>query len=160
MKIDINKCKNGEFTFEIAPDQKLLANTPHKFDGDVKVSGVITRESGDKLQISFKLWLPCVLMCDRCGMELRRVINIESTETFAKDVNEDEDCYKLQGDIIELDDVIKDIIAFNFPTSILCKEDCKGLCPVCGNNLNLTDCGCKKETIGKNNPFADLFKRN
>ena len=159
MKIYINSIKNGEISFEIEPDQELLLRTPHKFDGLVKVDGNVDFYDGDKLQISFKLWLPCVLVCDRCGMELRRTIMIESTETFAKELDEEEDYYLLRGSIIELDEVIRNIIAFNFPTSVLCKEDCKGVCSVCGNNLNLTDCGCKKE-VGNNNPFADLFKRN
>ena len=159
MKIDISAIKNGEFSFEIEPDDSLLTSTPHKFDGLVKVNGVVDFYDAEKLQLTFKLWIPCVLICDRCGMELRKTIMIESTETFAKELDEDEDYYPLRGSIIELDDVIRNIIAFNFPSSVLCKEDCKGLCSVCGNNLNLTDCGCEKE-IGKNNPFADLFKRN
>ena len=159
MKIDIKAIKNGDFSFEIEPDDNLLITTPHKFDGLVKVDGQIIEYDGDKLQIAFKLWIPCIFVCDRCGMEFRKTIMIESEETFAKEQSEDEDYYPLRGSIVELDDVIRNIIAFNFPTSVLCREDCKGLCLICGNNLNLTDCDCQKE-VGNNNPFADLFKRN
>lgn len=159
MKIDITTIKNGEFSFEVMPDECLLSNTPHQFDGAVTVNGLINSFNGDKLQITFKLWIPCVVICDRCGMELRKTIIISSTETFSKDLSDDEDYYPLRGNIVELDDVIRNIIATNFPSSVLCREDCKGLCMVCGNNLNLTECGCTKEA-GNNNPFADLFKRN
>lgn len=159
MKIDIKAIKNNQFSFEIEPDPALLANTPHEFDGPVKVDGVVDFYDATKLQITFKLWIPCVLICDRCGMELRKTIMIESTETFAKELDEEENYYPLRGSIIELDECLRNIIAFYFPTSVLCREDCKGLCSVCGNNLNLTDCGCEKN-VGNNNPFADLFKRN
>ena len=33
-------------------------------------------------------------------------------------------------------------LTFNMPTKILCKPDCKGICKVCGKNLNEGDCGC------------------
>ena len=159
MKIDIKSIKNGEFDFEIEPDAELISTTPHKFDGVVRVNAKVEHFDNDKLEISFLLRVPCVFICDRCGIEFRRTIAIEAVESFEKQPSENEDSYELRGSIIELDDVIRNILACNFPTSVLCREDCKGLCSVCGNNLNLTDCECQKE-IGNNNPFADLFKRN
>ena len=48
------------------------------------------------------------------------------------------------GDIIDIGDLVRDIIISAQPTKHLCKEDCKGLCSVCGANLNKTDCGCNR----------------
>ena len=42
--------------------------------------------------------------------------------------------------------VISDII-LNYPQKYLCKDDCKGLCPECGKNLNEGDCGCNKTQV-------------
>ena len=44
----------------------------------------------------------------------------------------------------------------NLPGRFLCSEDCKGLCPKCGADLNLGDCGCDKEDIDPR--WADLQK--
>ena len=59
---------------------------------------------------------------------------------------------------IMLSEIISSFVLLSFPTKNLCREDCKGLCATCGTNLNDSDCGCDKQKIGKNNPFADLLK--
>ncbi|MBO4749763.1 MAG: DUF177 domain-containing protein, partial [Lachnospiraceae bacterium] len=48
----------------------------------------------------------------------------------------------------------------NWPAKILCKEDCKGLCPVCGKNLNEGECGCDRFVPDPRLAgIQDLFKR-
>ncbi len=42
------------------------------------------------------------------------------------------------------------------PLKYLCSEECKGLCPVCGFNLNLGDCGCKKDFL---DPRMEIFRK-
>ena len=42
----------------------------------------------------------------------------------------------------DVDAFMESEISFNMPTKILCKPDCKGICKVCGKNLNKGDCGC------------------
>ena len=45
-------------------------------------------------------------------------------------------------------------IYLNIPIKKLCSYECKGLCPVCGTNLNLTKCNCENQF--NENPFAKL----
>jgi uncharacterized protein len=47
------------------------------------------------------------------------------------------------GDIIELDDDIRQEIMLDYPMKVTCKPDCKGLCPNCGQNLNTGECDCE-----------------
>lgn len=47
---------------------------------------------------------------------------------------------------IELDEIVRSEIYLALPMKFLCKEDCKGLCPVCGKNLNRERCNCQKMT--------------
>ena len=54
--------------------------------------------------------------------------------------SEDEYCY----DIFPR---VKESVMLGIPMRILCSEDCKGLCPVCGANLNVEECGCEREKI-------------
>lgn len=49
-----------------------------------------------------------------------------------------------KGEGVELEDVLKEQIFLSVPMQTLCAEDCKGLCPQCGQNKNTADCGCAK----------------
>lgn len=50
-----------------------------------------------------------------------------------------------EGEEIELAPLIAEQLILALPTRALCHEDCKGLCPRCGTNLNLRQCGCQRE---------------
>ncbi len=54
---------------------------------------------------------------------------------------------------IDLEPLLREYALLEFPISPVCKPDCKGLCPVCGENLNKTECGHHPES---NSPFAML----
>lgn len=71
------------------------------------------------------------------------------------DVAEDEDFSIYEGRTIELDPMLYEHLILAQPTTYLCQEDCKGLCPQCGVNLNETSCGCKP--VEKSRPF-DVLK--
>ena len=56
---------------------------------------------------------------------------------------------------IPLGDIIKATLIVDAPSKPLCKEDCKGLCPKCGKNLNNESCSCSEEP-DESNPFSVL----
>lgn len=58
---------------------------------------------------------------------------------------DDVDIVPLQGDSIELDELMISAFILGLDPVVLCKEDCKGLCPSCGKNLNDGACGCGPE---------------
>ncbi len=47
-----------------------------------------------------------------------------------------------QGDGLLLDDVVREQVLLAVPLKVVCREDCKGLCPHCGKNLNHEECSC------------------
>ena len=51
------------------------------------------------------------------------------------------------GKGIDVDEVVKEQILLAVPTRMLCREDCKGICPECGTDLNKGECACKKDDI-------------
>lgn len=63
-----------------------------------------------------------------------------------------------RGGVIELDAYFTEVIAEMLPLHPVCREDCKGLCPVCGVSRNDTNCGCDIESVApkKESPFALL----
>ncbi|MCL2851543.1 MAG: DUF177 domain-containing protein [Defluviitaleaceae bacterium] len=56
-------------------------------------------------------------------------------------------------DVIDISSLVDENIILNIPQKVLCGEECKGLCPVCGASLNLRDCGCER---GGDSKFAAL----
>lgn len=48
----------------------------------------------------------------------------------------------MEGYHLNVDELINDELLLNWPMKILCREDCKGICKVCGRNLNDGECGC------------------
>ena len=50
------------------------------------------------------------------------------------------------GDEIDADDIVREQVYLSLPMKTLCKEDCLGLCPLCGTNLNMGRCGCRPES--------------
>ena len=74
----------------------------------------------------------CEYTCARCLAKFQKV--------FKKNFNMS---YEVSpGDILEIDEDIRQEIVVDYPMKILCEPDCKGLCPNCGQNLNVEKCDC------------------
>lgn len=105
--------------------------------------------------------------CDRCLCDTSFDIAAEIGEYYLFEEPEDADDiddeteYLLVSPTHDLDlaQATEAALSFETPFVVLCKEDCKGLCPHCGANLNEGDCGCAQEISDeekKNSPFAVL----
>lgn len=111
---------------------------------------------GERYLVEGKISGGLILRCDRCiepfhfdintefrlflmhhPMNVKEEVELGKDDMFVVFVSEDE---------IELDDIIKSEIYLSVPMKTLCKEDCAGLCPLCGENLNKIRCNCRKET--------------
>jgi uncharacterized protein len=106
---------------------------------DSVVEGILVR--GD---IAVSLTLPCA----RCLAPQRTERALEVAELFLdptkREDDEDEDPgYELLDDrtAIDLSTMVRDAVVIDVPTRVLCREDCAGLCPVCGEDRNTGDCG-------------------
>jgi uncharacterized protein len=51
------------------------------------------------------------------------------------------------GEAVDMDELVGEQLLLALPSRILCSEDCKGLCPECGNDRNLKDCNCGSEEV-------------
>jgi DUF177 domain-containing protein len=61
---------------------------------------------------------------------------------------------------IELADVVSEQVILSMPMKVVCQPDCKGLCPVCGANLNSETCNCSQQAseAKDSSPFSSLLK--
>ena len=100
--------------------------------------------------------------CGRCLKDIKDEFDIEINENFmhmSKDMNNVDD-YLYDGGHIDLTIPLLDNILLSFPGVILCSNECKGLCEVCGANLNETHCTCEKDVINiKMEKLKDFFNQ-
>lgn len=89
--------------------------------------------------------------CVRCLETFSRPTNIEVEETFSEDVGRDEDFFSdvapLVDRSIDLSDLISQLLEVDEPMAAICSESCRGICPACGTNRNVTSCSCHEETV-------------
>jgi uncharacterized protein len=72
-----------------------------------------------------------------------------------KELERDETAHEFfDGEVIEVDHLVAEQIFLALPVKVLCSEDCKGICPGCGANLNEEPCRCKAER--GQSPFEKL----
>jgi len=82
--------------------------------------------------------------CRRCGGPVEGTVVAEVRERFAPTggSDRDEEAYPLTGDELDLEPLARDAVLLELPLAPLCREDCAGLCPTCGANLNTETCDC------------------
>jgi len=107
------------------------------------------------------------LECSRCLKVFSYHIDTELDITLAQEkalgtdpehelVRSELDVEFYRGEEIEPLDLVKEQLLITVPMVPLHVPDCKGLCPVCGTDLNETDCGCKKDSVGEFGAFSAL----
>ena len=135
ISLEMATFSNGTDTY------RIKEKTPMRF--------TFTNVGEGKAQIKGGGSLVFEAVCDRCltevdlPMELVFDRIVLSPEAFAEDDEaEDDDQVFMDGYQLDVEAFVHDEIIVNWPVKILCKEDCKGVCPVCGQNLNERECGC------------------
>ncbi|MFA6816217.1 MAG: DUF177 domain-containing protein [Lentisphaeria bacterium] len=111
--------------------------------------------NSDDLLLTGKLSSEMAMICDRCEVKAPFFLTVNNV------CHEYEDAF---GKPLDLTADIREDILLNLPQHFLCREDCKGLCPFCGINLNTSTCNCnnklenKSEEVIAENPFQQLDK--
>ena len=79
--------------------------------------------------------------CSRCLQPVKEALTVRVSELFEKAPIEGE-TYPLEGEEIDLELPIRDALLLNLPAAPLCREDCAGLCSICGIDRNFATCDC------------------
>ena len=98
--------------------------------------------------------------CARCLEPVREAFSVDVEYSVIRDGEEsEEDALIAEGEKIDLGSLAEEILFTNLPLRLLCREDCKGLCPICGKNLNEEPCRCEpKEIDPRLAVLAELLK--
>ena len=150
MKLDIleiSKCDGAKLPFSgsfSSPSQEFIGNM-FGFPEPVFVTGEIVNQNG-RYFMTAEASATIQSDCARCGKEVLKNVSAAFTEVFTNVETEDDEMITLKGTQIDLDDVVVNNLLENLPEKFLCKEDCKGLCPVCGKDRNTEECDCSQST--------------
>ena len=113
-----------------------------------RAEGRVFNEAGIlRLEGTIRTEMLCI--CDRCAGEYESTkITPLSAVIVEKNADnaDDPELFFLDGDEIDLDEILSTLFILDLDSKFLCREDCKGLCSKCGKNLNLGPCGCGKES--------------
>ncbi len=143
LKLNIEEGSSQSFEFEETsvgdlPGVTLLEPVTGRFV--LSNLGIGYQLSGS---FSTKVSQPCV----RCLEPVIQDIEFDVNETYlldAEDNPDQQDVFSLESDILDVTDIVRQDLLVEVDEFPLCREDCKGLCPVCGANLNETTCSHQK----------------
>lgn len=144
MIIDVLKMKqeglsSAEYNFDYDAPNDLIISLPNaQFKGAVKVNAYVELDGKD---VYAEVSLDYVITgdCSRCLESATASIHHEYSAKYC--LFEDEDCYVYKSGKVDLTSSVNEAIIVSQPTVVYCREDCKGLCHICGANLNEVDCG-------------------
>jgi DUF177 domain-containing protein len=109
----------------------------------------------NRLEISGQLNGVWELHCARClnvfpftfespvRIYMRDAASMETEKTRGLE-DEDLDESSFVGDMIDLNKLIREQMILHLPMKPICSEQCRGLCPICGQDLNKNECSCEK----------------
>ncbi len=152
MKISIQGLKQGitRFSEKISPDfieKRYIKFYPNEFTVNAEVDKFdrdIRLKSTAKSKASYH--------CDSCLKTFEEDIEIKQQQMYEigpAPEGQDHEIIYLTHDIIEIDltSLLSEGVILNHPIKMECKEDCKGLCPGCGVDLNIEKCTCEEKDI-------------
>ena len=120
------------------PSVKAYKAKPH-------AEGRVYNEAG-VLHLTGTLTAEMTCTCDRCGELFDSVKETALAATIVEEESEEfPELFVLDGNEIDLDEILATSFILDMESKFLCREDCKGLCAKCGKNLNLGPCGCGKQ---------------
>jgi len=147
----------GEFVHTYQPEDLVLEDERVTLCGATQVRGKI-RRSGTEATVEGHLDGCVRVDCDRCLKELQIPVSSDFSleyitdgdyeESHTAELTEDVMAVAVfDGEAIDLDEIVKEQILLAVPTRSLCKTECLGICPQCGNDLNAGDCGCEAKDV-------------
>ncbi len=132
-----------EFRYEI-PLEELEGYKAVSFKTPVSVNGEVENRAGI-VTISFYVSFVLNHVCDRCLKKFEQEYEYDFEHTLVQSTSiEDDQHIVCENMILDLNELAISDLLLQLPSKILCKEDCKGLCFVCGQNLNEATCECSK----------------
>jgi uncharacterized protein len=145
---------------EVMPSQLELDQCP-EFSAPIHAKFSLSTVSG-VVYVKANLSAECEFVCDRCLETFTAVVSdtIRMIFTSSSELDSEGDDYVFNigpsDSEIDVTHPVKETLLLALPFKRICSKDCKGLCPQCGENLNVTSCDCSQNVI---DPRWDALKK-
>ena len=128
--------------------EDLTLGMAHPFTEPVRLNGSISNRAGI-VTLSYTASAVFHALCDRCLGPVDTPVVYEFQHILVKQVSDDDndDFIVVPDMVLDLDGLAASDVALELPGKVLCKEDCKGLCPICGCDKNKQACSCKQHYV-------------
>ena len=159
MRFEIDKLsEQGEpFAHAYAPGELDLGEEGARLLAPAEVEGKVSRR-GDEVRLRGRVRATVEARCDRCLKPAAVPVDQSFDERYVPagdEVKEEETELRpdelalavYEGETLDADDLVREQILLALPTRLLCREECKGLCPGCGADLNSEACGCARDEV-------------
>lgn len=130
------------------------------FAHPVRASGAV-RNMADALLLEGTAETTLELACDRCLKPFSQELTLPVSTLLAEELEDEEndEIVLLENGEADLDEIFTTALVLSMDAKHVCSEDCKGLCPTCGANLNDGPCGCRKEIDPRLAALAQLLDK-
>lgn len=163
---NISSLKTGKNNYQFSVKVEELCIGEKLIKNDITFDIVLLKK-GSEVTLTGTAGFTLTLQCSRCleNFTTQKQEDLSAhfvkRETYVSKQKEklmesDITIENYDKDIIDLTQIIYDAINLAIPMKPLCKEDCKGLCPICGTNLNKETCNCQRE---KTDPRWEPLKK-
>lgn len=164
---DIIQSVNKERTEEVSITMERFSSRLGDFSILRKepISLTIANRENKQLLLTGAVEIEMGLSCDRCLIDVPTVIHFDIDKELTIQEgsvvdDEMEETDYLIGFELDVDKLVYAEILVNWPMKVLCKEDCEGICKVCGTNLNSGSCDCQKTELDpRMAAFQDIFNK-
>lgn len=154
MYIDFSAVRDGRSTqvFRLERDGPALEGFFADLVGPLEVAARIRQPSGRTFTADVRVRGEIQVPCSRCLNPARQQLDDRFQLLFeVRDpgqpapAEEDEDILSLRSpfDRVDIGPRVREALFLSAERFLLCRDDCRGICPACGEDLNLADCGCQ-----------------
>lgn len=152
MKINIQSIGDDLVDYDAELDNSFIGHEIKKYYENPVKTHVVLDKFGRDYRIDIEIETIAKYTCDRCLAGFENQFEAKQRQLFhvgEKEIADNEDIIQLSDSATEIDlsPYLMEMVILNHPVKLICKEDCKGLCPNCGANLNKEACQCSEDAI-------------
>ncbi len=162
LQVDLRELARGPVvtTGELGQADALIDGLDLVLAEPVRVSGRLQATGDGRYYWHGEVRTVAQAQCRRCLRALAVAVRAEVAALFTRDADAlgDPDAYPLAPEAHEIDvrPAVREELLLAAPRYVLCKDDCRGLCPRCGADLNAGPCGCAPEPDNRWSALAAL----
>jgi len=147
LRVDLRALDRGpvETTASLSPDDPAVRDAGFVFTEPVQVSGRLSDVGPGQYYWSAHVTTRLATSCRRCLRDVTVAVEAPLEALFTEDASSDDASARVipaRAGVLDLGGPLREELILAVPEFVLCRDDCRGLCPRCGKDLNVGPCSC------------------